>query len=125
MAASPDPVRTMAAEQAGQFLSARRTQKHHERIALLYQLKARVAQPEAFITKGGFEIPPEFVSEHGSPSYHPTDPSSLSPWESPDRRRHREEISQGYRNRARTVDEMVGVCAPGVSRGSSAYQSQR
>ena len=35
--------------QAGQMLAARRTQKHYERIAMLYRQKARIAHPALFV----------------------------------------------------------------------------
>jgi len=34
---------------AGQMLAARRTQKHYERIAMLYRQKARIAHPALFV----------------------------------------------------------------------------
>ena len=50
------PVKT---SEAAKTLVLRRVAKHHERIALLYKLKVRVAQLEAFIIKTGNAVPPE------------------------------------------------------------------
>ena len=54
-----DPERRPA-QNAGKFLSARRSQKQHEFKAEYYRMKARLAQLESFITKAGLAIPEEF-----------------------------------------------------------------
>jgi len=55
-----DPERRVLAQNAGKFMSARRSQKQYEFKAEYYRMKARLAQIESFITKAGLEIPPEF-----------------------------------------------------------------
>ena len=55
-----DPERRILAQNAGKFLSARRSQKQYEFKAEYYRMKARLAQLESFITKAGLAIPEEF-----------------------------------------------------------------